>query len=79
KFNGGNGLIREFEFLDDAQVTLLTERRTTNPWGLNGGGDGLAGRNFYDEKQVEGKISLKVKAGKRLRIETPGGGGFGQY
>ncbi len=75
--NGGNGLIREFEFLEDADVTLLTERRTKSPWGLCGGENGAAGQNFYDEKSVAGKVSLKVKAGKRLRIETPGGGGFG--
>jgi len=77
-FSGGDGLIREFEFLDDADVTLLTERRTTKPWGLNGGEDGAAGGNYYDDKPVAGKVSLKVKAGKRLRIETPGGGGFGK-
>ncbi|MDH3326530.1 MAG: hydantoinase B/oxoprolinase family protein [Gammaproteobacteria bacterium] len=78
KFNGGDGLIREFEFLDDAQVTLLTERRIKQPWGVNGGGDASVGVNFYDGEKVGGKVSLKVKAGKRLRIETPGGGGFGK-
>ena len=78
KFNGGDGLIREFEFLDDADVTLLSERRITKPWGLSGGGDGEVGKNFYDDHQVAGKVFLKVEAGKCLRIETPGGGGFGK-
>ncbi len=75
---GGDGLIREFEFLADADVTLLTERRTQNPWGLCGGGDAVIGKNIYDGKLLAGKASFKAKAGKRLRIETPGGGGFGK-
>ena len=74
---GGNGLVREFEFLDDSHVTLLTERRRHKPWGLDGGGDAVEGKNIYDGQVVPGKVSLNVKAGKRLRIETPGGGGYG--
>ena len=74
---GGDGLVREFEFLDDAHVTLLTERRRHKPWGLNGGGNAVEGKNIYDGRVVPGKVSLNVKAGKRLRIETPGGGGYG--
>lgn len=73
---GGAGLVREFEFLAPAQVSLLTERRRHAPWGIQGGGDGLPGRNFLNEEQAPGKSALSVKRGDRLRIETPGGGGW---
>ncbi|MGV6825377.1 MAG: hydantoinase B/oxoprolinase family protein [bacterium] len=75
---GGDGLIREFEFLGDAQFTLLTERRTHAPWGLAGGGDGKSGNNRLNGESLPGKFTGKVQAGDCLRIETPGGGGFGQ-
>ena len=74
---GGDGLIREFEFLDDAQVTLLTERRSHQPWGLNGAESGLSGLNYLNDQTLPGKQALWVKAGDRIRIETPGGGGWG--
>ena len=74
---GGDGLIREFEFLAPAQVSLLTERRLHSPWGLAGGAPGVGGRNLLDGKPLPGKTSLRVEAGQRLRIETPGGGGWG--
>ncbi|WP_317930778.1 hydantoinase B/oxoprolinase family protein [Halioxenophilus sp. WMMB6] len=77
RHRGGDGLIREFEFLAAAQVTLLTERRQHSPWGLVGGGAGLAGANFLNEQPLPGKIHLHVAAGDRLRVETPGGGGWG--
>lgn len=78
KHSGGNGLIREFEFLDDAHVTVLTERRKYRPWGLAGGEHGSAGKNIYDGNEISAKHSMSVKKGKQLRIETPGGGGFSQ-
>ena len=74
---GGAGLIREFEFLDDASVTLLTERRTRRPWGLAGGEAALAGVNTLNGEILPPKVTCQVKAGDRLRIETPGGGGWG--
>lgn len=74
--SGGDGLIREFEFLHDARVTLLTERRTHRPWGLQGGDDGYPGANYLNENSLPGKVELRVKAGDCLRIETPGGGGY---
>jgi len=76
--NGGDGLIREFEFLAPAEVTLLTERRINPPWGLAGGEDGKVGENCLNGKSVGGKVYLRVKQGDRLTIATPGGGGFGQ-
>ncbi len=76
---GGNGLIREFEFLDDAQVTLLTERRSHAAWGINGGENGLKGENWYDGEKMVSKTNFHVQAGKKLTIKTPGGGGYGKH
>jgi N-methylhydantoinase B len=76
-YPGGDGLVREFEFLKPAEVTLLTERRRYSPWGLQGGGDGQCGRNLYNDDELPAKQSLSVDVGDRIRIETPGGGGWG--
>jgi len=75
---GGDGLVREFEFLAPTQVSLLTERRRHAPWGLAGGGPGATGCNLLNGEPVPGKTSLELRAGDRLRLETPGGGGFGE-
>lgn len=76
--NGGDGMVREFEFLSDAEVTLLTERRRRAPWGVAGGGDGRPGENRLNGELLPGKISLPVKACDRLSVATPGGGGWGE-
>lgn len=80
-FHGGEGVTREIEFLHDAQVTILSDRRQTKPYGLSGGVAGATGRNVLIRNGVEealpGKIQLDVRASDRLRIETPGGGGYG--
>ena len=76
EYRGGDGLVREFEFLDEAQVTLLTERRDHSAWGLSGGGSGLSGENYFNGQRLEAKVNLKVKAGDVVSINTPGGGGF---
>lgn len=76
--SGGDGLVREFEFLAPAQVTLLTERRTHRPWGLAGGGDGAAGENLLNGRPLPAKVSLATQAGDRLTVETAGGGGYGR-
>tara|TARA_E500000331_G_scaffold356543_1_gene415195 strand:+ start:276 stop:1835 length:1560 start_codon:yes stop_codon:yes gene_type:complete len=75
---GGDGLTREFEFLEPTEVTLLTERRYHAPWGLAGGQPGLPGGNYLDGEPLPAKCQLSVKPGQVLRIETPGGGGFGR-
>lgn len=75
---GGDGVVREYEFLDDTDVCLLTERRSHGPWGLAGGEPGLAGCNSLDGKAAPGKFQRKVGAGQWLLVETPGGGGFGR-
>ncbi|MDH5786565.1 MAG: hydantoinase B/oxoprolinase family protein [Chromatiales bacterium] len=73
---GGDGLVREFEFLDGAEVTLLTERRTHAPWGVGGGEAALPGENRLNNVLLPGKVRLSVKPGDRLSIATPGGGGW---
>jgi N-methylhydantoinase B len=82
RYAGGAGLVRELEFLAPARVTLLTERREIGPYGLAGGGEGRTGANFLvrhgRRRRLPGKTSLDVQPGDRLRIETPGGGGFGR-
>ena len=83
QYRGGNGLLREIEFLDPVQVTLLSDRRKTEPYGLQGGANGRTGCNSLIENQqpaqlLPGKCSRYVKPGSILRIETPGGGGFGK-
>ena len=75
--SGGDGLVREFEFLEPAQATLITERRVHAPWGLAGGAPGKPGRNLLDGEQLPAKVSIEVEAGQILTIETPGGGGYG--
>ncbi|HID41058.1 MAG TPA: hydantoinase B/oxoprolinase family protein, partial [Pyrodictium sp.] len=80
KKKGGDGIIREIEFLTDVEVTVLSERRRIPPYGLFGGKEGKVGRNvLVDEKgthEMPGKFSVRVSKGTRLRIETPGGGGY---
>ena len=84
KFRGGDGLIREIELLTDAEVTLLADRRRFQPYGLEGGEDGAPGRACItnaesgEEIELPGKCSRPVKKGDLLRIETPGGGGWGK-
>jgi N-methylhydantoinase B len=80
-YTGGDGIIREIKLLCDAEVTVLSERRKFRPYGLHGGGPGAAGRNIIirDGAILEkgGKFYERLRKGDILRIETPGGGGFG--
>ena len=82
RFRGGDGLVREIEFLEPMDVSILSERRVLAPYGLHGGGPGKRGRNLFIRRDGEtvhlgGKKQIKVAAGERIRIETPGGGGWG--
>jgi N-methylhydantoinase B/oxoprolinase/acetone carboxylase alpha subunit len=82
RFPGGEGLVREYEVLCDTDVTVLSDRRRERPWGAAGGGPGGAGRNVLvradgAEQPLGSKVRLRLAAGERLRIETPGGGGYG--
>ena len=74
---GGDGLVRELELLRPLRVSLLAERRTRAPWGLEGGGAGWPGVDTLDGVPLGAKSSADAPAGALLRIETPGGGGFG--
>ena len=73
---GGDGLVREFEFTAAAQATLLTERRLSEPCGAAGGEPGLAGVNSLNGKALQAKQQLSLNPGDKLKISTPGGGGF---
>jgi N-methylhydantoinase B len=81
RHRGGDGIVRELEFLSPVEVGLLTDRRQTVPYGLSGGGDGKKGRNILirrgSRKSLPAKCSFSAKPGDILRIESPGGGGWG--
>jgi N-methylhydantoinase B len=79
---GGGGIVREIEVLTDCDVTLLADRRTRGPWGLAGGEAGAPGkasviRHDGPVEEMPGKFSTRLRRGERIRIETPGGGGWG--
>jgi N-methylhydantoinase B/oxoprolinase/acetone carboxylase alpha subunit len=81
---GGDGIERDLEMLEDVTVSLITERRVSQPWGLAGGGPGASGENWLlrggDESRAEplpDKCTLRLSAGDVLRMLTPGGGGWG--
>ena len=74
---GGDGIVREIEALVPMRFTLITERRTDVPSGRDGGADGWAGRNLLNGEPLPAKAEGELQAGDVLRIETPGGGGFG--
>jgi N-methylhydantoinase B len=82
RHRGGDGLIREIEFLGPCQVTLLSDRRQRGPYGLCSGGRGQPGRNILLRRGkallLPSKADFRVEGGDVLRIETPGGGGFGR-
>jgi N-methylhydantoinase B len=80
---GGDGIVREIEVLTDAEVTLLSDRRLRGPWGLSGGADGLPGnasvlRRDGTVEKLPGKSNVRLRPGERIRIESPGGGGWGE-
>ena len=82
KFKGGDGVVRELEFTEPVTLSLLTQHRKEQPYGLRGGEAGKCGEQVLlrpgeDPINVEGVATVKVRAGDRLRIATPGGGGWG--
>ncbi|HET6547735.1 MAG TPA: hydantoinase B/oxoprolinase family protein [Solirubrobacter sp.] len=74
---GGDGVIRELEALAEMDYSLLTERRRHGPPGANGGEPGTPGKNLLDGEPLPPKARGRLATGRRLRIETPGGGGYG--
>ncbi len=82
KHRGGDGICREIEVLVDCDVTLLSERRVYAPWGLCGGKPAATGKASVIRRDgavegMPGKFSTRLEAGDRIRIESPGGGGWG--
>jgi N-methylhydantoinase B len=73
---GGEGLVRELEALAPMRFSLITERRRHPPRGSGGGGDGTAGANFLNGFPLPAKTDGEMTPGDRLRVETPGGGGW---
>jgi N-methylhydantoinase B/oxoprolinase/acetone carboxylase alpha subunit len=82
KNTGGDGIIRELEFLCPAEVTILSDRRDRGPYGLKGAKDGRTGRNTLIRRgrtsALPGRGNFRTQAGDVLRIESPGGGGWGK-
>jgi N-methylhydantoinase B/acetone carboxylase, alpha subunit len=77
RYRGGEGIERSYRFLEDAEVTLIGERRRSAPWGLAGGEAGAPGEHALNGVPVPGRAQLSVRAGDLLTIRTPGGGGWG--
>ena len=77
RYRGGDGVVREVEALEDMTYSLITERRRHAPPGAAGGSDGDRGRNLLDGEELPAKATGSLRRGSRLRLETPGGGGFG--
>ncbi len=78
RWRGGDGLIREIEFLKPLQVSLLAQHRVVAPYGMEGGGEGRCGRQRLNGRDLPGIAAFAVQPGDRLLIETPGGGGWGR-
>ena len=78
KQRGGDGVVREIETLVASRMSLLADRRKRGPYGLQGGSDGKPGKNKINQRDISAKGSHELKAGDRIRIETPGGGGWGR-
>ncbi len=76
--SGGDGLLREFQLLAPAHVTLLTERRRHAPWGVAGGGEGQRGENRLNGTPLPGKVAFEAATNDIVTIATPGGGGWGE-
>jgi 5-oxoprolinase (ATP-hydrolysing) len=82
RFCGGDGVVREIEFLESVQVSILSQRRVSGPYGLGGGAPGARGRNRLHRRGAAGEelppvTHFNAEPGDRLVVETPGGGGFG--
>jgi len=83
RYRGGDGVIRSIRFLKPREVTILSQRRVSRPYGLKGGSAGQKGQNLLVKtdgtiRKLGGKTTLKIQAGETVVIKTPGGGGFGK-
>src|SRR6478735_7878273 len=74
---GGDGVVRELRVLEDCRLSLVGERRSRGPQGARGGEPGLPGRNLLNGEELPAKVTRGLRAGDVVRVETPGGGGYG--
>jgi len=77
RWRGGDGIVRELEALEPMSFSLIAERRRHPPRGAAGGAGGEPGRDTLDGRALPAKATGTLESGSRLRIETPGGGGYG--
>ena len=75
---GGDGIVRELRVLEDCRFSIVSERRARSPQGAEGGAAGAPGRNLLNGEELPAKVTGDVRAGDVIRVETPGGGGFGR-
>ncbi len=82
KYSGGDASTREYKFLEDVELSILSERRKNGPYGLKGGEEGKKGRNTLVRKdkiiELSGKENIKIRKNDKIIIKTPGGGGYGK-
>ena len=78
RHRGGDGVVRELRVLEDCRLSLLSERRTRGPSGAAGGSSGAPGRTLLNGEELPPKATRQLRAGDVLRLETPGGGGYGR-
>ena len=78
RFSGGDGVVRELEVLEDCRLSVLGERRRNHPQGIAGGAPGALGRTLLNGVELPPKATVQLSAGDSVRIETPGGGGWGR-
>jgi len=82
KWNGGNGMVRELTFLEPVSLSVLTQHRNVEPYGLQGGDNAKCGRQWIErlngeKEKLEWRDGAELKKGDRFILQTPGGGGFG--
>jgi N-methylhydantoinase B/oxoprolinase/acetone carboxylase alpha subunit len=82
RYRGGDGIRRDMRMLSDATVTVISDRRISSPYGLQGGEKGAPGRNVLirkdgSERELPSKVQVRLRAGETLSIRSPGGGGYG--
>jgi N-methylhydantoinase B len=75
---GGDGVVRELRVLEPCRLSLVGERRTRGPQGASGGEPGRPGRNLLNGEELPAKVTRSLGPGDVVRVETPGGGGYGR-
>ncbi len=78
RHRGGDGVVRELRVLEACRLSLIGERRRRSPQGAGGGEPGAPGRNLLNGEELPGKVTRSLEPGDVVRVETPGGGGFGR-